>query len=134
MNESDQLLIETSERAKSNTHQIEEIKEDIKEIKSDQKAIYEISTSVKLIAQSMTSMKEDIAEVKQGQCDLANKVDERILEVNVGQKKLEDHIQLVDDKTKVDWAKNKTANLIWLASGAGIMTIVGVVLSLLGIF
>ena len=38
-------LAETAERC--NTHQIEEIKENIKEIKTENKALYELTTSVK---------------------------------------------------------------------------------------
>lgn len=122
-NENTKLLIETSERSKSNTHQIEEIKEDVKEIKSEQKAIYDIATSVKLIALSMDTMKDDLAEVKQGQVDLSNKVDNQITEVKNGQATLEnkiwdkvdavnDKVENVDDKTKVDWARFFTSNIL----------------------
>jgi hypothetical protein len=77
MNEDDkELLISTSERAKSNTHQIEEIKADIKEIKEDNKAIYELTYSVKGILERMTDMKDNINDIKQGQENLSKKVDD----------------------------------------------------------
>ena len=76
MNEDDKtLLIETSERAKSNTHQIEEIKADIKEVKEDQKAIYELTSSVRVIAENVSNMKEDISDIKNKQNDANDKID-----------------------------------------------------------
>ena len=77
MNDNDvRILTEVEQRAKSNSHQIEEIKEDVKEIKAENKAIYELTTSVKLIAQDMGSIKADLAEVKQGQKELTQDVSE----------------------------------------------------------
>ncbi len=98
------ILTETVERSKSNTHQIEELKDEvkeklsninaeIKEIKSEQKAIYEIAASVKLIAQDMGTMKESINDVKQGQSKLEQKIDE------------------VDEKSKVDILETKRNNI-----------------------
>lgn len=104
------LLIETEQRSKSNTNQIREVKEDIKEIKSEQKAIYDIATSVKLIAQSMDTMKDDLFEVKQGQVNLSHKVDTQIEEVRDGQGKLENKLQERVDcvDTKVDNVRDRT--------------------------
>lgn len=62
-----EMITEAAQRSKSNTHQIEEIKDDIKGIKEDNKALSEIATSVKLIAQDMTHIKEDVADVKNSQ-------------------------------------------------------------------
>lgn len=82
MDEDDkELLIQTSERSKSNTHQIEEIKDNIKEIKQDQKAIYDLTTSVKIIAENVSNMKDDIKEVKQGQSLLSDKLDNQITDI-----------------------------------------------------
>ena len=74
-------LTETCERSKSNTHQIDEIKNDIKEVKQDQKAIYELTSSVKIIANNLETIKTDISEVKQGQSCLADKMDKEISNV-----------------------------------------------------
>ena len=63
------IITETSERAKSNTHQIDEIKEDIKGIKEDNKVLNRLATSVELIAQDMTHFKNDISEMKGVQSD-----------------------------------------------------------------
>jgi len=94
-------LTETVERSKSNTHQIEDIKDEIKEIKSEQKAIYEIAASVKLIAQDMGSMKESINEVKQGQSKLEQKIDE------------------VDEKSKVDFVTFLKTKFLPIAFSGG---------------
>ena len=71
-----EILTETAQRSKSNTHQIEEIKEDIKGIKEDNKALGEIATSVKLIAQDMTHIKEDVNEVKDSQSEMKRELSE----------------------------------------------------------
>lgn len=59
-----EIITEASERAKSNTHQINEMKEDIKGIKEDNKVLNRLATSVELIAQDMTHFKNDISEIK----------------------------------------------------------------------
>lgn len=64
-----EIITEASERAKSNTHQINEIKEDIKGIKEDNKVLNRLATSVELIAQDMTHFKNDISEMKGVQSD-----------------------------------------------------------------
>ncbi|WP_099467718.1 hypothetical protein [Konateibacter massiliensis] len=102
-------LAEVEQRTKSNTHQIEDIKDEIKEIKSEQKAIYDIAASIKVMATSMDTMKDDLVEVKQGQKELSNKVDNQIDEVKNGQGKLEQKLQERVDavNSKVDLESNK---------------------------
>ena len=50
------LLIETEQRCKSNTHRIDNLEGELKEIQSEQKAIYKIATSVELIAQRVSNI------------------------------------------------------------------------------
>ena len=57
-------LAEVDARCQSNTHQIKDIKNDIADIRSEQKAIYDISMNIQLMAQSMGTMGRDIAEVQ----------------------------------------------------------------------
>ena len=59
-----QILTETTERAKSNTHQISELKDEVREIKKEQKAIYDIASSVKIMSESMANIKEDLFKSK----------------------------------------------------------------------
>lgn len=70
------MITETAERSKSNTHQIEEMKTEIKAMREDNKSIAKIATSVELIAKDMTYMKKDIGEVKQSQSELKTELSE----------------------------------------------------------
>ena len=77
MNDNDvRILTEVEQRAKSNSHQIEEIKEDVKEIKAENKAIYSLVESIKTISESVADMKIDIKEIKKSQGDLSIKISE----------------------------------------------------------
>lgn len=69
-------LIETEQRAKSNTHRIERIEEDVKEIQNDQKAIYKIATSVELIAQRVSTIEDKVEDTNQQVSKLSEKVNE----------------------------------------------------------
>jgi len=94
-------LTETSERGKSNTHQIEEVKAEIKDIRIENRALYELTSSVKLIAQDMGNIKDDISDVKNGQKELSEKVNKVTQEVeNVKNK---DDIEMGRNTKKVFW-------------------------------
>lgn len=94
-------LTETTERSKSNTHQIEEVKAEIKDIKIENRALYELTSSVKLIAQDMGNIKDDISDVKNGQKELSEKVNKVTQEVeNVKNK---DDIEMGRNTKKVFW-------------------------------
>lgn len=114
-------LTEVAARSKSNTYAINELKEEMKEIKSEQKALYELTSSVKLIAQDMSYMKKSIDEVKQGQCKLTNKMDNRILE-------LDNKIQKVDNKGKFDtihwFVKFVIPSLLMFGAGAWVISLI----------
>lgn len=61
MTEQDKItLIEAEQRAKSNSHRIDNIEEEIREIRDDQKAIYKIATSVELIAQRVSHIEDKV--------------------------------------------------------------------------
>lgn len=69
-----EILTQTVERSKSNTHQIDEIKSDIKEIKEESKALNQLATSVELIARDMTTFKDDVAEIKVAQSEMKDEI------------------------------------------------------------
>lgn len=69
-------IAEVSQLCKNNANQIEDVKDSIKGIVAENKAIYELTTSVKLIAQDMGFIKEGLEDVKQGQGELSKKVGE----------------------------------------------------------
>ena len=83
MGENDRaLLIEVSEQGKSNTHQIDELKGEIRELKADAKATLKLATAVEMIALDMSRMREDLSEVKQGQLAMSEKVADQFGAVN----------------------------------------------------
>lgn len=62
-------LIETEQRSKSNTHRIENIETEMKEMKNDNKAVYELATSVRVMAERQGNMEDKLDEI-------SDKVDE----------------------------------------------------------
>lgn len=65
---------EIDSRCKSNEHRINDTEKAIGELRNRQEAIYELTSSVKSIAQDMSYIKEDVSEVKVKQTELNNKV------------------------------------------------------------
>lgn len=54
------MLIETEQRSKSNAHRHDNMELELKEIQSEQKAIYKIATSVELIAQRVSNIEDKV--------------------------------------------------------------------------
>lgn len=71
-----EILTQTAERSKSNTHQIDEIKSDIKEIKEEYKILNKLATSIELIAQDMATVKDNMSEVKSSQSEMKAELSE----------------------------------------------------------
>lgn len=71
-----EILTQTVERSKSNTHQIDEVKSDIKEIKEEYKVLNKLATSIELIAKDMTNVKENISEMKSSQSEMREELSE----------------------------------------------------------
>ena len=65
---------EVDSRCKSNEHRINDTEKAIGELRNRQEAIYELTSSVKSIAQDMSYIKEDVGEVKTKQNELNDKV------------------------------------------------------------
>jgi uncharacterized protein YdcH (DUF465 family) len=113
MDEDDkELLIQTSERSKSNTHQIDKIEDRIKDIETEQKALYELTSSVKSMAENISDMKSDIKEVKKGQFDLSNKMDNQITDVK-------QQVQNMKDEPYNNYKKTKQSIKIQIITGIG---------------
>ena len=62
MDNDEKILIETHERSKSNTKRIDAMEDDIKGIKREQKAIYEIASSVKVLVERVGHVEEKVEE------------------------------------------------------------------------
>ena len=65
---------EIDSRCKSNEHRIDDHDKAIIELRNRQEAIYDLTSSVKSIAQDMSYIKEDVGEVKAKQTELNDKV------------------------------------------------------------
>lgn len=65
---------EIDSRCKSNEHRINDTEKAIGELRNRQEAIYDLTSSVKSIAQDMSYIKEDVGEVKAKQTELNDKV------------------------------------------------------------
>ena len=61
------MLIETEQRSKSNAHRLDNMELELKEIQSEQKAIYKIATSVELITQRVSNIEDKVALVVEQQ-------------------------------------------------------------------
>lgn len=135
MNEDDKsLLIETIERSKSNTHQIDDIKSDIKELQNKQEMIYDLTTSVKVMAENLSTVKDDVKEIKQGQSALSDKVDNQINEIKTDvDNKVETvkhDVKQIDDEGKFNirvWIRDN-----WIAISALLVLGIGIIKNFIG--
>lgn len=91
-------LQEVDSRCKSNEHRIDDCEMEIKEIKTEQKAIYKIASSVENLATSMSDLQTDVKEVKNGQKEISKKVN--ILENQPAQKTHDTWQKIVFEVTK----------------------------------
>lgn len=69
-------MTETSERAKSNTHRIEEIEDDIKDLKEKNTALYEMSASIKNLSEGIVDIKSDVKVIKSEQGEMKTEITE----------------------------------------------------------
>ena len=92
-------LIETEQRSKSNTHRIDNIELELKEIKNDQKAIYSIATSVEVIAQRVSNIGTKVD-------DTNNKVDAQTKAWQETERKLADKVNETENKPYKQIATN----------------------------
>ena len=92
-------LIETEQRSKSNTHRIDNIELELKEIKNDQKAIYSIATSVEVIAQRVSNIETKVD-------DTNNKVDAQTRAWQETERKLADKVNETENKPYKQIATN----------------------------
>lgn len=99
----------------------DEIREEVKEIRKQNESIYEIATSVKVMAQDIQGLRGDVQEVKVEQKELSRKMDNEIGAVKKDQNDLRDSIADVDqkeaDKALKFWDSIKE-KLAWLFIGA----------------
>lgn len=69
-------MTETAERAKSNTHRLDIVEEDIKDLKEKNNTLYEMSASIKNLSEGIVSIKDDVKDIKTEQEALKEDVSE----------------------------------------------------------
>lgn len=92
-------------QTENNTQQIVEVKEDIKELREENKALSAIATNLEVMSQSVNFIKEDVAAVKDGQ------------------KQMQDKIACVENESIASKAKtyDKIRDLVITAAASGII-------------
>jgi chromosome segregation ATPase len=98
MNEDDEkLLVATSERAKSNTHQIEDLKDRMDKLEEKTEDIHKIATSIEVVC-------NDISYIKEGQNTLNTKFDKLSDKVDDQGKNIRNELEVkvADVQTQVD--------------------------------
>ncbi|MBQ7718763.1 MAG: hypothetical protein IJT38_05630 [Clostridia bacterium] len=93
------MLIETEQRSKSNSHRIDSIEEDIKEMKEENKAIYRIATSVEVMAEKLGNIEEKVDETKR-------KVDETAKAQRATEDRFLQRVAEIENAPAVQTAKN----------------------------
>lgn len=71
MNDIERIVIETEQRSKANDHRLTDLENGIEELRKEHKAIYELTASVKVIAERLGSIEKKVDETNK-------KVDETI--------------------------------------------------------
>ena len=100
--DNERVLIETKERAKSNTKRIDSLEREMQMVKEDQKAIYEIASSGKVIAERMSYIEEKVDET-------GKKVDAQIEEWRKAESRLNNRISETESASGRQLAKNINA-------------------------
>ena len=84
-------ITETSERSKSNSHRLDEVEDDIKSLKEQNRTLYEMSASIKSMTDGIVSIKDDVKEIKSEQGEMKNEIQD---------------LKNSPTKTKAQWVDN----------------------------
>lgn len=112
-------------KVKSSVHEqrISMMEKDVLELKEESKALYEINTNVRLLAESMSSVKNDVADVKITVKDVKAKNSQlgtRFEEELDGVREELNEVKNQPNKSKAEWWDK----VVWLIVGGGLTTIV----------
>ncbi len=95
----ERTLIETEQRSKANSHRIDSLEKDLDLLKSDQKAIYAIATSVEVIAERVSHIEQKVDET-------GDKLDAQADAWRETEKKLSDKISEAEHKPEKNIASD----------------------------
>lgn len=69
-------LTQVDERSKSNTHRLDAVEEDIKDLKEKNNALYEINSNIRTLSEGILTVKNDIQEVRTEQGEMKSDIAE----------------------------------------------------------
>ena len=69
-------LTQVDERSKSNTHRLDAVEEDIKDLKEKNNALYEINSNIRTLSEGILTVKNDIHEVRTEQGEMKSDIAE----------------------------------------------------------
>ena len=112
-------------KVKSSVHEqrISMMEKDVLELKEESKALYEINTNVRLLAESMSSVKNDVADVKITVKDVKarnSQLGTRFEEELDGVREELNEVKNQPNKSKAEWWDK----VVWLIVGGGLTAIV----------
>ena len=67
-------LTEISERSKSNSHRLDDVESDIKDLKEKNATLYEMSASIKNLSEGIIDIKTNVKEIKTEQGEMKNEI------------------------------------------------------------
>lgn len=117
-------------KVKASVHEqrISMMEKDVLELKEESKALYEINTNVRLLAESMSSVKNDVADVKATVKDvkarntqLGTKFEEEL----DGVREELNEVRNQPNKSKAEWWDK----VVWLIVGGGLTAVVTGIIS-----
>ncbi len=103
-------IAEIGERCSSNSRRLDAVEEDVKTIKDDYKAIYEICANMKTLAEGVVDIKGDIKTIKSEQGEMKSQISD---------------LRNAPDKNKAKWMDKAIGAVI----GAVGMAVLGYILS-----
>ena len=101
-------IIEIGERSKSNSHRLDEVETDIKSLKEEHKVLYEMSASIKTLADGVNGIKTDVKDIRSEQSDMKSQISD---------------LRTAPDRKKSQWM-DKAIGAIVGAVGTGILAYV----------
>lgn len=84
-------LTEISERSKSNSHRLDDVESDIKDLKEKNATLYEMSASIKNLSEGIIDIKTNVKEIKTEQGEMKNEIQD---------------LKNSPTKTKAQWVDN----------------------------
>lgn len=69
-------LTQVDERSKSNTHRLDAVEEDIKDLKEKNNALYETNSNIRTLSEGILTVKNDIQEVRTEQGEMKSDIAE----------------------------------------------------------